>query len=134
TYRMPLVAKKWFLDLRYDYESEKRENTESTFDFDAVSQTYADFNFALSTDFINKNRVSTPSAKVVYNSEKMNVSFGSGYSFRTIENKDRLRPELSLERQFEFLQFDANFNYRFSPKMSLYFDYGYDNDAPAISQ
>jgi len=134
TYRMPLVAKKWFLDFRYDFESEKRENTESTFDFDAVSQTYTDFNFALSTDFINKNRVSTPSAEVVYNSEKMNFSFGSGYSFRAIENNDQLRPELSLKRHFEFLEFDANFNYRFSPKMSLYFDYDYDNEAPAISQ
>src|SRR5690606_16188091 len=69
-----------------------------------------------------------------YNSEKMNFSFGSGYSFRAIENNDQLRPELSLKRHFEFLEFDANFNYRFSPKMSLYFDYDYDNEAPAISQ
>lgn len=134
TYRLPLVAKKWFLDFEYQYETERRENRESTFDFDTTSMTYSDFNLALSTDFINKNRVGTPSAKLAYNSEKMNFSIGSGYSYRSIENNDQLRPELSLKRNFEFIQLDANFNYRFNPKMSLYFDYDYDNQAPAISQ
>ncbi len=134
TYRLPVVTKKLFIDFKYDYQIEKRENIESTYDFDDVSLTYSDFNFDLSTDFINKNRVSTPSAKLVYDSEKMNWSFGSGYSLRTIANNDLLRPELSLKRDFEFLRFDANFNYQFSPKMSLYFDYDYDNTAPQISQ
>lgn len=134
TYRLPVVSKKLFLDFKYDYQIEKRVNTESTYDFDDVSQTYVEFNFDLSTDFINKNTVSTPSAKLVYDSEKMNLSFGSGYSLRTIANNDLLRPELSLTRDFEFLRFDANFNYQFSPKMSLYFDYDYDNTAPQISQ
>ena len=134
TYRLPLVAKKWFLDLEYDYETERRNNRESTFDFDTAAQSYSDFNLALSTDFINNNRVGTPNAKLVYNSEKMNFGIGSGYSFRSIENNDQLRPELSLKRNFEFVNFDANFNYRFNPKMSLYFDYDYDNQAPAISQ
>jgi hypothetical protein len=134
TYRLPLVAKKWFLDFNYVFETDKRENRESTFDFNDVSQTFSDFNFELSTDFINKNRVGTPSAKLAYNSEKMNFSFGSGYSLRSIENNDQLRPDLSLKRNFEFIELDANFNYRFNPKMSLYFDYDYDNQAPAISQ
>ena len=134
TYRLPLIAKKLFLDFKYEYETEKRENVESNFDYDDASQTYSLFNFDLSTDFVNKNRRSTPSAKLAYNSEKMNFSFGSGYGFRTIENNDKLRPELSLKRSFEFLQFDANFNYRFSPKTSVYFDYDYDNSAPSISQ
>ncbi len=134
TYRMPLVANKWFLDFKYEFESEKRENIESTFDYNLGSQTFADFNFDLSTNFINKNMVSTPSAELVYNSKKMNFSFGSGYSLRTIENADQLRPDLSLKRDFEFISFDANFNYQFSPKMSFYFDYDYDNNAPAISQ
>ncbi|MGJ8592246.1 MAG: outer membrane beta-barrel protein [Aquaticitalea sp.] len=134
TYRMPLVAKKWFLDFKYEFETETRENRESTFDFDASSQTFSDFNFDLSTDFINKNKVGTPSTKLVYNSEKMNFSVGSGYSFRSIENNDQLRPDLSLKRNFEFLEMDANFNYRFNPKMSIYFDYDYENEAPEISQ
>lgn len=134
SFRMPLVAKKWFIDFKYNFEMENRENVESTYDYDDASQTYADFNFDLSTNFINKNTVSTPTAELVYNSEKMNVSLGSGYSFRTIENNDLLRPDLSLKKDYEFLKFDANFHYRFSPKMSLYFDYDYDNTAPAISQ
>ena len=134
TYRLPVVAKKWFLDFKYQYETERRENIESTFDFDDVSQAYSDFNFDLSTDFVNNNKVGTPSAGLVYNSDKMNLRVGSGYSFRSIENNDQLRPELSLKRNFEFIALDANFNYRFNPKMSMYFDYDFDNQAPAISQ
>lgn len=134
TYRLPLVAKKWFLDFKYNFENEKRENIESTFDFDDTTQSFSDFNMDLSTDFINQNRVGTPSAELVYNSEKMNFGLGTGYSYRSIENTDQLRPDLSLKRNFEFIEFGGNFNYRFSPKMSLYFDYDYDNRAPEISQ
>ncbi len=134
TYRIPLVAKKWFFDLWYNFDTRKQENIESTFDFDTGSQAYDDFNFDLSTNFTNKNNVITPGVKLAYNSEKMNFSFRPGYAFRTIENRDVLRPELSLKRNFEFLEFDTNFNYRFSPKMSFYVSYDYNNDAPSISQ
>lgn len=134
TYRLPLVSKKLFLDFQYNYETEKQENRESTFDFDEDLQTYSSFNVPLSTDFVNKNKEGTPSLQLVYNTEKMNMSFESGYSVRTLENSDALRPELSLKRDFEFLQFGGNFNYRFSPKMSLYVNYDYDNSAPNISQ
>ncbi|MCB0445237.1 MAG: outer membrane beta-barrel protein, partial [Gelidibacter sp.] len=134
SYRLPLVSKKWFLDFQYNFETEKRKNVESTFDFDDATQNYTLFNTQLSTDFVNKNKRSTPGLELVYNSKKMSLSIGSGYTFRTIENNDQLRPSLSLKQDYEFLEFDANFNYRFSPKMSIYADYDFDNSAPEISQ
>lgn len=134
SYRLPLVSKKWFLDFQYNFETEKRKNVESTFDFDDATQNYIVFNTQLSTDFVNKNKRSTPGLELVYNSKKMSLSLGSGYTFRSIENNDQLRPSLSLKQDYEFLEFDANFNYRFSPKMSIYANYDFDNSAPEISQ
>ena len=134
TYRLPLLSNKWFLDFRYDFNNDKRKDQRSTFDFDEGSQSYDDFNRELSTNFINKNQTHTPNVRLVYNSDKMTFRFGSGYTNRTIENADRLRPELSLRQSFDFLELDANMNYRFSPKSSFNFRYDYANDAPEISQ
>lgn len=134
TYRLPLEAKKWFLDFKYGFSTDKRKDRRSTFDFDEMSQSYDNFNTELSTDFINKNQTQSPNLRLVYNSDKMTFRLGSGYTYRTIENADRLRPELSLKESFNFLDLDANMNYRFSPKSSLNFRYDYQNDAPEISQ
>ncbi|MBA6152950.1 outer membrane beta-barrel protein [Gelidibacter maritimus] len=134
TYRLPLEAKKWFIDFRYGFNTDKRKDLRSTFDFDEFSQLYDDFNTELSTDFINKNQTHSPNIRLVYNSDKMTFRLGSGYTNRIMENADKLRPELSLKESFDFLDLDANMNYRFSPKSSVNFRYDYANDAPAISQ
>lgn len=134
TYRLPLEAKKWFLDFNYGYDTDKRRDIRSTFDFDEDSQAYDDFNTLLSTNFTNKNHRHQPNIKLVYDSEKMSFRLGSGYTSRAIGNDDELRPELSLKQSFDFLDMDANFNYRFNPKSSLSFKYDYANEAPQISQ
>lgn len=134
TYRLPLVAKKWFLDFKYNFTSNTRKNVRSTFDFDDNSQAYEDFNFELSSDFTNKNLRHSPNIRLAYNDDKLSFRVGSGYSNRTIENSDRLRPELSLEKSFDFLDLDANMHYRFSPKSSVSFNYDFDNDAPSVYQ
>src|SRR5690606_20351932 len=51
TYRLPLEAKKWFLDFKYGFSTDKRKDRRSTFDFDEMSQSYDNFNIELSTDF-----------------------------------------------------------------------------------
>ncbi|MCK7590092.1 outer membrane beta-barrel protein [Subsaxibacter sp. CAU 1640] len=134
TYRIPIVDKKWFVDLWYNYDLRKQENRESTFDFNETTQAYDQFNFDLSTDFTSKSDISTPGMKLVYTTEKMNFNVRAGYAFRTIQNRDALRPGLNLKRDFELPEFSTGFNYRFNPKMSLYFDYNYSNRTPEISQ
>ena len=134
SYRIPLVAKKLFFDLWYNYDLRKQENIESTFDFNETSQAYDLFNFDLSTNFTSKSYISTPGVRLAYNSEKLSFGLRPGYAFRTIENSDVLRPELNLKRDFELPELNANFNYRFNPKMSMYFDYRYTNRTPEISQ
>ncbi len=134
TYRLPLVSEKLFLDFKYSLRDDKREDRKSTFDFDENTLGYTLFNEELSTDFIYKNKRITPGMAMRYEQEKWSVSVNAGYVFRTLENQDLLRPELSLTRDFEALEFGGYFNMRFNPKTSLYTGYSKNNTPPQLSQ
>ncbi|XRE43686.1 TonB-dependent receptor [Tenacibaculum discolor] len=134
TYRFPLIAKKFFLDTKYSYQRDERENKENTFDFNSTTQQYSDFNRGLSSDFTYNDITKTPSLELVYRTKKWRLNFGTGFVNRTLENNDKLRPELSLKKEFNNLDLDASFRYRFDSKASIYFDYRLNNNAPNINQ
>lgn len=134
TYRIPLISKSFFLDLKYGMRNDKTENVRSTFDFDETTGDYTNFNLPLSTDFNYTNRRSTPGAELTYRKEKWSLSGEVGYVFRTIKNSDELRPELNLEQRFEALELGSRFNYRFSPKASTYMGYSLSNQPPQLFQ
>jgi hypothetical protein len=134
TYRLPLKANEIFLDFKFDYRSDKQDNRRSTYDFDDATQDYTSFNTELSTDFKNTNKRSTPSVKLALRKEKWSFSLESGYVFRSIENDDELRPLLSLKRHFKAIELRSNFNYRFSPKSSIYSGYRLTNQTPSVRQ
>ncbi len=134
TYRLPLEAKKLFLDFNYGFDTDKTRNIKSTYDFDDTTNSYDIFNTELSTHFINKNQVHSPTVKLQYNSDKMSFTLGSGYTNRIIENADRLRQELSLEKSFDFLTFDTDLSYKVNAKASFRMNYDFKNEAPQISQ
>ena len=134
TYRLPLKAKELFLDFKYSYRSDTRDNRRSTYDFDDGTQDYTAFNTELSTDFENIDKRSTPSVRLALRKKKWRFSIESGYVFRTLENNDQLRPLLSLKRNFEAVELRSNFNYRFSPKSSIYSGYRLTNRTPNLIQ
>lgn len=134
SYRMPLIAKKLFLDYKFSYRRDRQENKKTTFDFNEATQDFTDFNEDLSTDFHFVNKRSTPALKLTYRKEKWSLSLESGYVFRTLENKDQLRPELRSKENFEDIELLSRFNYRFSPKSSMYSGYSLINNAPELSQ
>ena len=134
TYRVPLVAKKLFLDVDFGHRSDTRKRKRSTFDFDEVSQQYNIINQELSTDFEGRNSRTTPKLGLNYDNEKLNLSVSAGYVFRTLENNDNLRPELDIKQNFEALELDTYVNYRFSPKSSMYASLGKSNRPPEVTQ
>ena len=133
TYRYPLISKKLFLDARFDYQNNKDENINSTFDFDDTTQTFSLFNQDLSTDFTYTNSRSTPSLALNYRGEKLSGNARLGYVFRTLENEDDLR-DIALQQDFEAFEFSSYSNYRFSPKASVYGNYRLSNNPPGVSQ
>lgn len=133
TYRLPIKAKKIFIDFKYDYRRDKRENERNTYDIDPVTNDQT-FNTDLSTDFTFFNTRSTPSIDFTYRKDKWRFSFETGFVSRTLENSDGLRPDLSLKRTFNAIELGGNFNYRFSPKASMYTGYNLSNRPPQLNQ
>ena len=134
TYRLPIVAKKFFLNFEYQYSKDKDNNRESTFDFNNVTQDFTDFNLELSTDFEYTDSRSVPTFGLTYRGEKLFTRFEMGYNLRTLKNQDLLRPEFNVERQFKNIEANTRFNYRFSPKASIYASYWLRNNPPALRQ
>ncbi len=131
-YRLPLISKKLFLDLKYSYRNDITDNVEQVFDFNEANGAYSDFNTALSTDyrFIND----TPGFGMSFNGEKLNINLGSGYVFRTLQSRDKLRPVFDLNRNFEAIELYLNGNYRFNPKSRVSIGYNKSNRPPLIGQ
>ncbi|WP_299113113.1 outer membrane beta-barrel protein [uncultured Winogradskyella sp.] len=134
TYRIPLIAKKLFLDAKLSHLSEVRSSQNSTFDFNDATLEYDLFNTDLSSDFKFTNRRTTPSLDLSYRKDKLRVSLEVGYVNRTLENEDALRPALSAKERFNAIELDGNFNYRFSDKASLYSGYSLRNRPPQLRQ
>ncbi|MEM6516467.1 MAG: TonB-dependent receptor [Bacteroidota bacterium] len=134
TYRIPIVSKTFYVDLRYNYQDDKRTSLRSTFDRDVETGNFDDFNFDLSTDFEYFNTENVPAMRLVYRKDKWSVSAEARYVFRTLENQDFLRPELSLKQDFEAVELRARFNKRFSDKASIYSGYSLDNEPPNLTQ
>ncbi|CAM1346109.1 outer membrane beta-barrel protein [Tenacibaculum crassostreae] len=134
TYRFPIISKKFFLDTKYSYQRDERENKEDTYDFDTTTQQHTAFNSSLSSDFSYNDIVKTPALELIYKTKKWRFNFETGFVNRTLENTDKLRPDLSLKKEFNNLDLDAGFRYQFDSKASINFDYNLRNDAPGIKQ
>ncbi|WP_400080683.1 outer membrane beta-barrel protein [Winogradskyella sp. R77965] len=133
-YRYPIIAKKFFTDIRYSYDLDKSKNRQSTFDFNDSNQDFTDFNTELSTDFEYADTQSIPEVGLTYRGDKWSTWLRLGYNIRTLNNKDLLRPQFNVERTFKNIQARYNFNYRFSPKANVYLGYRLTNSPPGIRQ
>ncbi|MFV0247751.1 MAG: outer membrane beta-barrel protein [Tenacibaculum sp.] len=133
-YRYPIIAKKFFLDLTYDYFSYERENIKSTFDFDESTELYSLFNKELSTNFTSDDISKTPSVKIEYNNKKLSFNFRSGILNRSLKNKDELRPELNFKKDFSSLILDTDLRYTLDSKAVISLNYDIKSRTPSIKQ
>ncbi|ARV05627.1 TonB-dependent receptor [Polaribacter sp. SA4-10] len=134
TYRLPLLANKLFLDVAYEYVNTKTKTIRNTFDFNTTTNDYTDFSNLLSTDFEYLNRTKRPSAELEFRNEKWSASAEIAYVNRTLENKDFLRPETNLERDFNNLEYGFGVRFRKSRSNSFRVRYNFRNSTPSLSQ
>ena len=134
TYRLPLIEKVLFLDFGYGYRDNTKLNKRTTFDYNDDALEYEPTtNTAFNSDYEYANITSTPTASVEYKKEKWSTSLKTDYIFRTLENKDVLRPEFDLKRHFNAAAVQYRLNYN-GPKTRLGLRYNLTNDAPALNQ
>ncbi|WP_435261601.1 outer membrane beta-barrel protein [Tenacibaculum sp. nBUS_03] len=134
SYRYALISKKLFLDFEYRYRKNERENINNTFNFNSTTNQYSNFDTDLSSNFKSNDITKTPSLGIAYKVKKWRFDFEAGYVNRTLENTDKLRPNLNLKKDFNALKVKSTFIYRFDSKASIYLNYNLENDAPSIRQ
>ena len=134
TYRLPLMANKLFLDVAYEYANNKTKTTRNTFDFNQNTNDYTDFSDLLSTDFEYLNKTKRPSAELEFRNDKWSASAEIAHISRTLENKDFLRPQTNLIRDFNNLEYGFGARYRQSRSSSFRLRYNFRNNAPELSQ
>jgi len=133
SYKIPIISQKLFVEPEIAYNTEKRVDRQSVFDFDAATLDYDNFNLEQSTDFTNKNNSTKPELGINYNDEKFRLGGSVAYVFRTLESDDALR-DIQFDNDFNALELRTYVNYRFSKKASMYSGYRLNNNAPSVSQ
>ncbi|MBT0606688.1 outer membrane beta-barrel protein [Aequorivita echinoideorum] len=133
SFRYPIIADTLFFYVGYNFVRDKRMDKRSVFDFNEQSQAYTDFNVDQSTDFENTNQFSKPQLSLTYNADKIYTGITVGYVSRRLESNDALR-NVNFQNDFNALEMNANFRYRFSKKFSIYSGYSLNNNAPNINQ
>ncbi len=134
SYRLPIKEKEVFVNFSYEYQRNKDQNKQSTYDYNTTSNQYTTFNEALSTDFEYTDVKNSPGVSLSIRKEKWSARFGADYVLRTLKNQDGLRAQFNVERDFKALELNSNFNYRFSKKASIYASYRLSNRPPSLRQ
>ncbi|WP_299780646.1 outer membrane beta-barrel protein [uncultured Formosa sp.] len=133
-YRLPLIDKALFLDLGYGYRDNTRLNTRTSFDYNDDSLDYEPTaNTAFNSDYEYANITSTPTAALEYKKDKWSTSLKTDIIFRTLENKDALRPEFDLKRHFNAAAVQYRLNYN-GTKTRVGLRYDLRNDVPSLNQ
>ena len=134
SYRLPLISKKLFLNLGYDYSQGTNDTKKSTFDFDALSQEYNLFNSDLSTEVNSSNKSSIANVQLTYRIEKWYTNIRTYYRVNSQENIDFLRPQFSLKNDFNFLDYNATVRYYPSKNSNISLNYSLRNNNPSLNQ
>ena len=132
-WRIPLISKKLFIRLEYDYDNNQRKDRQSVYDLNGSTDEYTNFNLDQSTDFNNNDLRSRPEVGMSFNNEKIRARASAAYVFRTLESSDALR-DINFSNDFDALELDANFGYDFNKKTSFYLGYNLNNNAPNVRQ
>ncbi|WP_245892129.1 outer membrane beta-barrel protein [Polaribacter glomeratus] len=134
TYRFPIISNKLFLDADYTVGNTKTTNKRSTFDFDQTTNDYTSFSNLLSTDFKYSDKVSRPGVEIEFKNDRWSASTELAFNNRTLENRDYLRPETNLVREFNNLEYGFSVRFRKERTTGYRLSYDFRNATPSLNQ
>lgn len=116
-----------------DYYASK--DKDATFDFNATSGSYTDFNGFLSNE-INSSVVKIhPTAGLNWNKKNLRTRFNIGPEFVTFKNEsDYLGVRTNLDKNYVFPRATANLYYTISKSKSVYANYNFRMELPLANQ
>lgn len=132
TYRIPILSKKLYFDIKHTYERNQNNRDQKTYDFNDNSLQRDLLNDILSTDYTNTIQSNVPGVSLSYRVKKFSIRFSHYYRFRTLEYNDDLRPDISIKKDYNTAEHFARFRYRFNDRSSVYFRYNYQKNPPNV--
>lgn len=123
------------LTIRTSYEWKDYDNGKSTFNLNALSGQYSDFNSLLSYNLMSKTRTLNPTASVNLRKNKFNGGLTLGTRVISMENTSQYEGTTSqVDRNYVYPSANAWVNYRLSKSKSLYMYYNFDVQLPTAAQ
>ena len=128
-----VLADELFLDISYDYSTQKSTNIRNVFDMDDQEGSFTNFNEDLSNAFEIRSVKHRPNVGLNYESQKWRAGVGVGYLSTSLDNKDQLTGT-GFDRNFENIYLNANIRYEIKRGSNLWLSYRNDTDIPSIRQ
>jgi len=106
----------------------------STNDYDAVTNTYSDFNSTLSNKYTNIYVTQRGGLSYRYRKDKLNLNFGADAQQSTLSGDQTFPHPVQINQSFQNILPNAMLNYKFSKTKNLRVFYRSTTNIPNISQ
>ena len=128
-----VLAEKLFLDLSYQFSTEKATNFRDVFDYNEATGEYDSFNELLSNAFEVKSIKHIPNIGINHEGQKWRTGLSAGLLNTSLDNEN-FRNDFSLERNYNDLYLRANVRYEIKRGTSVYAYYNSDVQVPSIRE
>lgn len=106
----------------------------STNDYNLASDSYTDFNTALSNKYNNINEIQKAGLSYKYRKGKLNYSLGADAQYSTLTGKETYPVVFSINKSFTNILPNAQVNYKFNPSKNLNINYRSATNIPNVTQ
>lgn len=121
--------------VRGSYEWKDYENTKSTFNRNALSGQYSEFNSLLSYGLMSKTRTFNPNASINLRKKKYSGGVTLGTKVIRMENTSQYDGTTAqVDKNYVYPSANAWLNFRLSKSKSLYMYYNFDVQLPTAEQ
>jgi len=111
------------------------KDSDATFDFDEVSESYSEFNAPLSNEINSSVLKIYPSTGLNLTKKNIRARFNAGPEFVTFKNEsDYLAVNTRLNKNYVFPKASANLNYTIRKGKSIYANYNFRMELPLANQ
>ncbi|MFK7002599.1 hypothetical protein BWK63_01150 [Flavobacterium covae] len=123
------------LSIGYNFERNNKKNDTQSFDFNALTQSYTNFNDQLSSVFSSNLSENSVFGGLVINKKKVSLSFSLGTTVANFTaNSFYLSNYNEVKRTLAYPYAIIYFDYNFSKTKFIYLNYNFRNEFPEANQ
>lgn len=128
------ISKHTQLQVNYNPSYTEGKSDKTTRDYEAVTDSYSDFNSALSNKYNNVYQTQRGGISYRYRKDKLNYGFGADVQQSNLSGEQTFPTSFNLNQSFQNVLPNAMMNYKFSKTKNLRIFYRAGTNIPGISQ